>query len=65
MRPWLDGNKAKGPDDPEWIYEGVDPSAPELRYLSGPSGGQSTVMHALDAFLDVSSSLHARVWLIC
>ncbi|KIK53698.1 hypothetical protein GYMLUDRAFT_207248 [Collybiopsis luxurians FD-317 M1] len=54
MRPWFNGNDAKGPSDPGWIYEGVDPDVPELKYLSGPSGGQSAVMHALDLFLDIS-----------
>ncbi|KIK66532.1 hypothetical protein GYMLUDRAFT_157717 [Collybiopsis luxurians FD-317 M1] len=57
MRPWFNGNDAKGPSDPGWIYEGVDPGAPELNYLSGPSGGQSTVMHALDLFLDIDHAV--------
>ncbi|KAF9062635.1 hypothetical protein BDP27DRAFT_1481825 [Rhodocollybia butyracea] len=43
MRPWYNGIDAKGPSDPGWIYEGVDPAAPELQYLSGPSGCSSRV----------------------
>lgn len=54
MRPWYNGSDAKDPLGPGWIYEGVDPTTPGLRYLSGPSGGQSTVMHVLDLFLGVS-----------
>ncbi|KAF5387496.1 hypothetical protein D9757_006517 [Collybiopsis confluens] len=60
MRPWYEGSDANGPSHPGWIYEGVDPNAPELQYLSGPSGGQSTVMHALDLFLDIDHKLQKR-----
>ncbi|KAF9068205.1 Indoleamine 2,3-dioxygenase [Rhodocollybia butyracea] len=54
IRPWFNGCDHKNGSDPGWIYEGVDPTAPELQYLCGPSGGQSTVMHALDVFLGVN-----------
>ncbi|KAF9073984.1 Indoleamine 2,3-dioxygenase [Rhodocollybia butyracea] len=54
MRPWYNGSSAKGPSDSGWIYEGVDSTVPELQYLSGPSGGQSAVIHALDLFLGIS-----------
>ncbi|KIK53981.1 hypothetical protein GYMLUDRAFT_178103 [Collybiopsis luxurians FD-317 M1] len=57
MRPWFNGSNAKGSSDPGWIYEGVDPEAPELKYLSGPSGGQSTLMHALDLFLEIDHTI--------
>ncbi|KAJ3740574.1 Indoleamine 2,3-dioxygenase [Lentinula detonsa] len=60
MRPWVEGSDSKGPSHPGWIYEGVDPKAPELQYLSGPSGGQSTVMHALDLFLDIDHKLQTK-----
>ncbi|KAJ3752917.1 Indoleamine 2,3-dioxygenase [Lentinula raphanica] len=60
IRPWEGGSDSKGPSHPGWIYEGVDPSAPELQYLSGPSGGQSVVMHALDLFLDIDHKLQTR-----
>ncbi|KAE9398152.1 Indoleamine 2,3-dioxygenase [Gymnopus androsaceus JB14] len=60
MRPWFDGSDAGGPSQPGWIYEGVDPHTPELQYLSGPSGGQSTVMHALDLFLDIDHKLQQK-----
>lgn len=53
-RPWWNG----APSDcsrPQWVFEGVTNSA--LVDTSGPSAGQSTVMHALDIFLDVDHKL--------
>ncbi|KIK08231.1 hypothetical protein K443DRAFT_672725 [Laccaria amethystina LaAM-08-1] len=58
IRPWFEGSDAKGPGGPRWIYEGVDDS--EKLDLSGPSAGQSSVMHALDIFLDVDHKLRQR-----
>ncbi|KIK53697.1 hypothetical protein GYMLUDRAFT_264981 [Collybiopsis luxurians FD-317 M1] len=57
MQPWYNGNDAKGEGDPGWIYDGVDPTSPELKHLSGPSGGQSPVMQALDIFLGIDHGL--------
>ena len=51
VRPWLEGSDSKTPGYRNWIYEGVEDS--DMLHLSGPSGGQSSVMHALDAFLGV------------
>ncbi|KXN92192.1 Indoleamine 2,3-dioxygenase 1 [Leucoagaricus sp. SymC.cos] len=48
IRPWYSGS---GSDGPCWKYEGV-PNDDEL-LRSGPSAGQSSVMHALDVFLGV------------
>ncbi|PPQ98803.1 hypothetical protein CVT24_003357 [Panaeolus cyanescens] len=58
IRPWFEGSDAKGPTDPGWIYEGFEHS--EDLDLSGPSAGQSSVMHALDIFLDVDHKLRQR-----
>ena len=58
VRPWFEGSDAKGPTEPGWIYEGVDAS--DILDLSGPSAGQSSVMHALDIFLDVDHKLQQR-----
>jgi indoleamine 2,3-dioxygenase len=58
IRPWFEGSDAKGPGEPGWIYEGVQ-SEGRLD-LSGPSAGQSSVMHALDIFLDVDHKLRQR-----
>lgn len=57
VRPWFQGS-ASGPSAPAWIYEGVgDMSRLDL---SGPSAGQSSVMHALDLFLDIDHKLRQR-----
>jgi len=58
VRPWLNGSDAKGPTEPGWIYEGVEDG--DKLELSGPSGGQSTVMHALDVFLDIDHKLRQK-----
>lgn len=58
IRPWYEGSQAKGPTEPSWIYEGVAGS--ETFDLSGPSAGQSSVMHALDIFLDIDHKLKER-----
>ncbi|KAJ6502079.1 Indoleamine 2,3-dioxygenase [Mycena sanguinolenta] len=58
LRPWFEGSDAKGPTAPGWIYEGV-PDSKRLD-LSGPSAGQSSVMHALDVFLDIDHKLRQR-----
>jgi indoleamine 2,3-dioxygenase len=58
IRPWYVGSNVKGPTGPDWIYEGVEDS--DLLDLSGPSAGQSSIMHALDIFLDVDHKLERR-----
>jgi len=58
IRPWFEGSDAKGPDSPGWIYEGIEDS--DSLDLSGPSAGQSSVMHALDIFLDIDHKLRQR-----
>lgn len=58
IRPWFEGSDAKGPGHPGWIYEGVEDS--DSLDLSGPSAGQSSVMHALDIFLDIDHKLRSR-----
>jgi len=58
IRPWYEGSDAKGPSEPSWIYEGVEHD--EKLDLSGPSAGQSSVMHALDIFLDIDHKLRQR-----
>jgi len=58
IRPWYEGSQAKGPTEPGWVYEGVGDS--DTLDLSGPSAGQSSVMHALDIFLDIDHKLKDR-----
>ncbi|KAL4067796.1 Indoleamine 2,3-dioxygenase [Scleroderma citrinum] len=56
-RPWWNGS-ASGSFAPAWIYEGVADSS--KLDLCGPSAGQSSVMHALDLFLDIDHKLQQR-----
>ncbi|KAN0077122.1 Indoleamine 2,3-dioxygenase [Tylopilus felleus] len=57
VRPWFNGSPSS-PSDAAWIYEGVE-NMSKLD-LSGPSAGQSSVMHALDLFIDVDHKLRQR-----
>ena len=57
VRPWFNGNGC-GSSAPAWIYDGV--SDMSKLDLSGPSAGQSSVMHALDLFLDIDHKLRQR-----
>ncbi|SJX64078.1 related to BNA2-tryptophan 2,3-dioxygenase [Sporisorium reilianum f. sp. reilianum] len=53
IRPWFVGSDTvdKG-EQPGWHFEGVDPEG-VMRVFSGPSAGQSSMIHAIDVFLDV------------
>ncbi|KAG8701497.1 hypothetical protein FRC11_012125, partial [Ceratobasidium sp. 423] len=51
FRPWIRGAD-QGADSPMWLYEGVDGQGVKMQ-CSGPSAGQSALMHAFDVFLDV------------
>lgn len=55
VRPWFRGS---GCGAPKWIYDGI-PDSDSLD-LAGPSAGQSSVMHAIDVFLDVDHQLHQK-----
>ncbi|KAI0076463.1 Indoleamine 2,3-dioxygenase [Panus rudis PR-1116 ss-1] len=58
-RPWWVGAETKANSPPSWVFEGV-PNYASFD-LAGPSAGQSSVMHALDIFLDVDHKLnHSR-----
>jgi len=54
-RRWFRGSDC---GTPKWIYDGVPES--DTLDLAGPSAGQSTVMHAIDVFLDVDHQLHQK-----
>ncbi|KDQ52710.1 hypothetical protein JAAARDRAFT_198058 [Jaapia argillacea MUCL 33604] len=58
IRPWF-----KGADSGEkkWVFEGLDehPDILEPVELSGPSAGQSSLVHALDIFLGVDQYSHS------
>jgi len=49
VRPWYNGSGSG--DGQRWIYEGVPESA--VVDTSGPSAGQSAIIHAIDAFLGI------------
>ena len=49
IRKWFNGSNGNG----GWIYEGVDNDNIKRDY-GGPSAGQSTLIHAIDAFLSVN-----------
>ncbi|KZT03250.1 Indoleamine 2,3-dioxygenase [Laetiporus sulphureus 93-53] len=55
VRPWWSGSSSRGPIHHEWVLDGVPATA--NADLGGPSAGQSSVMHALDIFLDVDHKL--------
>ncbi|KAI0053915.1 Indoleamine 2,3-dioxygenase [Auriscalpium vulgare] len=57
VRPWFRGT-GNGIDRAKWVYDGVEDS--DQLDLDGPSAGQSTVMHALDVFLDVDHKLQQK-----
>lgn len=53
-RPWWNGCQP-GTVNGRWVYEGVPEK--DTQDLAGPSAGQSSVMHALDIFLDIDHKL--------
>lgn len=51
IRPWFNGGNAHPAG---WLFEGVDVAVSQAySSLSGPSAGQSSLVHALDVFLGV------------
>ena len=58
VRPWLNGSDSSGPDSPRWVFEGIENS--RSLDTSGPSGGQSSAMHAIDVWLDIDHRLSQR-----
>ncbi|KAG9014069.1 hypothetical protein FRB94_000267 [Tulasnella sp. JGI-2019a] len=50
IRPWYRGSDSEG-NGLRWVYEGVEGS--ESLELSGPSAGQTSTFHVLDALLGV------------
>jgi indoleamine 2,3-dioxygenase len=49
VRPWFNGSGSGGGQ--RWVYEGV--AEPAVADTSGPSAGQSAIIHAIDAFLEI------------
>ncbi|KAF9062639.1 Indoleamine 2,3-dioxygenase [Rhodocollybia butyracea] len=59
IRPWFRGIDSS---ERRWIFEGIemDERLEEPTELSGPSAGQSSLIHALDVFLGVEQYSHSR-----
>jgi len=61
IRPWFRGGDADGPQSKGWRFEGVEDIAEDAQsgksrtgsLFSGPSAGQSSLIHAIDIFLTV------------
>ena len=63
IRPWFKGGDSDGPDSKGWEFQGVDDidAAEDAQsgksrtgsLFSGPSAGQSSLIHAIDIFLTV------------
>jgi indoleamine 2,3-dioxygenase len=60
IRPWFRGADSDT-HGKKWVFEGMelDPELKEPLELSGPSAGQSSLIHALDIFLGVDKYSHA------
>jgi len=56
IRPWFMGQDSSSAGR-KWVFEGV-PAHEQPTELSGPSAGQSSLVHALDVFLGVASYSH-------
>jgi indoleamine 2,3-dioxygenase len=75
IRPWFRGGDSDGPQSAGWAFLGVDDDAAGTqaenladratadgvrgRLFSGPSAGQSSLIHAIDIFLTVDHSANA------
>ncbi|KAG6864593.1 hypothetical protein C0991_008445 [Blastosporella zonata] len=60
IRPWFRGVDSD-PKKRPWVFAGIeaDPTLQEPTELSGPSAGQSSLVHALDIFLGVDQYSHS------
>jgi indoleamine 2,3-dioxygenase len=60
IRPWLRGADSV-PRERKWTFEGIEnvPGLQEPMELSGPSAGQSSLIHALTIFLGVDVYSHS------
>lgn len=68
IRPWFKGGDANGPESSGWLMLGTDEQSQlhaaenvnrgerKGRMFSGPSAGQSSLIHAIDIFLTVDHS---------
>lgn len=61
IRPWFRGADSDT-QKRKWLFEGIelDPTLQEPTEVSGPSAGQSALIHALDIFLGVEQYSHSN-----
>ncbi|KAI0635533.1 tryptophan 2,3-dioxygenase [Trametes polyzona] len=61
IRPWFKGADSDTTGR-KWVFDGLelDPTLEEPTELSGPSAGQSSLIHALDIFLGVDRYSHTN-----
>ncbi|KAI0351767.1 Indoleamine 2,3-dioxygenase [Trametes cingulata] len=61
IRPWFKGADSDT-SGRKWVFDGIDldPTLEEPTELSGPSAGQSSLIHALDIFLGVDRYSHSN-----
>ncbi|CDO71808.1 hypothetical protein BN946_scf184939.g32 [Trametes cinnabarina] len=61
IRPWFKGEDSD-PSGRKWHFDGLelDPTLEQPTELSGPSAGQSSLIHALDVFLGVDQVTHTN-----
>ena len=61
IRPWFKGADSDTTGR-KWVFDGIelDPTLQEPTELSGPSAGQSSLIHALDIFLGVDRYSHSN-----
>ncbi|KAF9484863.1 tryptophan 2,3-dioxygenase [Pholiota conissans] len=60
IRPWFRGEDSQS--GRKWVFEGIeqDPILVPPTELSGPSAGQSALIHAIDIFLGVAQFSHGK-----
>ncbi|RDX56973.1 tryptophan 2,3-dioxygenase [Lentinus brumalis] len=61
IRPWFKGADSDTTGR-KWVFDGIelDPTLQQPTELSGPSAGQSSLIHALDIFLGVDKYSHTN-----
>jgi indoleamine 2,3-dioxygenase len=59
IRPWFKGSDGDGPSSLGWLFDLGEEAKEERRVVSGPSAGQSSLIHSLDIFLGIDHSPHS------
>ncbi|UZJ57433.1 hypothetical protein CBS101457_006753 [Exobasidium rhododendri] len=63
IRPWFNGGDSAVDDvtgEKGWVYEGVHEYGGKRKVFTGPSAGQSSLIHSLDVFLGVDHAKKER-----